>query len=426
MKKGFLNKEILGWSLFDFANSSYTTVIITVVFSRYFVKVVVDDSSGNYGEYLWGMTLSISYALVVLFSPIVGAIADYSGNKKKYLIYAALWCIVFTMLLYFIERGDLYIAMLFIILSNFGYSMTENLISSFLPEITTSENIGKVSGFGWGLGYFGGILSLIISILILQWIEEGEYAVRVTCILIGVFFGLSALPSFLWLKERGLRMGVLTGMSGYTKIGYQRLKDTLIHLKDFKELIKLLIAYFFYYAGLMTVISYAAIYAEKVFHFKDTELIIMIIVINLTSSVGAFLFGYVQDKIGAKISLIISVLLWVGTILGIYYTTTQTGFWIMANIAGIGIGSTQSATRALVGLFSPSHKLAEFYGFWGFFGKLSSILGLYSFGLLSYILNSQRLALLSTLILFILGLILLFLIKESEGISHAKEYNIEN
>ncbi|MDH4127580.1 MAG: MFS transporter [Spirochaetota bacterium] len=425
MKKGIINKEVFGWAMFDFANSSYTTIIITTIFSTYFVNVVVGE---NTGTFWWGLTLSISYLLVALSSPIVGAIADYSGSKKKFLFYFFLVCIIFTFLLFFVGKGDLYMGMLFVIVSNVGFAMGENLISSFLPEIASSKDIGMVSGFGWSFGYIGGILSLIGSLIILMNLDDKIFASRLTILFTAIFFAVSVVPTFVWLKDRSEKHR-LNGMSEYFKVGYNRLINTFHHVKIFKDLMKLLLAYFFYFAGLTVIISFSAIFAESAYKFSKEELILLIIFVNTTASIGAFVFGFVQDKIGAKLTLIFTLILWIITISLIYFIDGKLWFWILANVAGIGLGSTQSATRAMVGLFSPKPKLAEFYGFWGFFGKLSSILGPITFGLLSnfnsskYNLKSDlKFALLSALVFFIIGFVILFLVNEKEGIRQAQAY----
>ncbi len=417
-----LNKEVFGWAMFDFANSSYTTVIITAIFNQYFISVVVGDP--NRGDYLWGITLSISYLIVVFASPIVGAIADFSGSKKRFLLFTTLICVSFTAPLYFVGEGDLLFAMIFVILSNIGFSLGENLISSFLPEITTKEHIGRVSGYGWGLGFLGGILALLGSIVILKSFEDGSSAYPLIYPFVAVFFAVSVIPTFLWVKERGRRHQDIQGLKAYTQIGYQQLIKTFRHLGDFKELVKLLLAFFFYNAGLITVIAFAVPYAKDVFGFKNAELIVLIIVSNVAASIGAVLFGLIQDKIGAKRTLLITVAWWIITVLGIYSVESQKGFWVMASMAGFGLGSTQSATRAMVGLFSPKSKLAEFYGFWGVFGKLSSILGLYSFGLLSYMTLSKPLALLSTGAFFVVGFTMLLWVNEKKGIHQSKSYDM--
>ncbi|HEO65225.1 MAG TPA: MFS transporter [Spirochaetes bacterium] len=416
-----LTKEVFGWAMFDFANSSYTTVIITAIFNLYFIEGVVGDP--NHGDYLWGMTLSISYLIVVLVSPILGAIADFSALKKRFLLFTSLVCVGFTAPLYFVGPGDLILAMTFVILSNIGFSMGENLISSFLPEITTKDHIGRVSGYGWGLGFLGGILALLGSIVILKSMDGDSLGYKLIYPFVALFFALSAIPTFLWVKERGTRHQDIQGLRAYAQIGYQQLMSTFRHLSDFKELVKLLFAFFFYNAGLITVIAFAVPYAKEVFGFEKGELIVLIIVSNVAASIGAILFGFIQDKIGAKRTLAITVAWWIVTVLGIYSVESQKGFWVMASMAGFGLGSAQSATRAMVGLFSPKSRLAEFYGFWGMFGKLSSILGLYSFGLLSYVTSSKKLALLSTAVFFIIGFIILLWINEKKGIQRSTSYD---
>ncbi len=423
MKKNILTKEVFGWAMFDFANSSYTTIIITTMFGRYFINTVVGDNISNRGENLWGITLSISYLIVALVSPIIGTMADFASQKKKFLFITYIGCILFTALLYLVSNGDILIAIIFFILSNICFSLGENLISSFLPYIASHDKIGRVSGFGWGFGYIGGILALLVSIIIVKFFGDNVYSIRLTFLFTAIFFGLSAIPTFMWLKEDKKTIRHIH-ITSYFRIGYGRILNTFRNIMAFKELVKLLISYFFYYAGLITVISFSSNYAQKTFNFSNEELILLIIMINISSAFGAFVFGIIEDKITGKNTLIIALFMWVIVIGGIYLAQTKLIFWILACIAGIGIGNTQSATRAMVGLFSPLSKSSEFYGFWGFFGKLSSVLGIYLFGFLSYITNSQQLALLSTLCFFLLGLILTLWINEEKGVKHAVEYEV--
>ncbi len=420
-KKLFLNKEIFGWAMFDFANSSYTTVIITAIFNVYFVNTIVGDES-NSGDFLWAIALSLSYFLVALLAPIIGAIADYSSQRKRFLFYSYLVCVIFTFLLIFTGKGTLTLAIIFLVLSNAGFAFSENLVSSFLPEIATKENMGRISGYGWGLGYFGGIFSLVGSLFLLNVFKDTWFEVRSTFAFTAIFFAVSAIPTFIWLRERTLAKPKVKGLLNYAKIGYQRLGKTFAHIRQFQELIKLLFAFFLYYAGLATVISYAAIYAKKTFRFSDESIILLLIISNSTAALGAILFGFIQDRIGAKKTLVSTLILWILVITGIYFTNSKSAFWVLTSMAGLGIGSTQSATRAMVGLFSPKTKSAEFFGFWGFFGKLSAILGIGAFGLLSLITDSQKLAMLSTITLFVLGFLLLMPVNEAKGIKNALDY----
>jgi UMF1 family MFS transporter len=431
-------REIFGFMMFDFANSSYTTVIITAVFNAYFVQAVVNQA--NRGELLWAVTLSLSYFLVMIFGPVFGAMADYTQKKKQFLFATYLLCVVFTALLFFVKPGYVVLAMVFVILSNCGYSASENFVSSFLPEIAGEQEMGKISGYAWGFGYIGGLLSLAICLLILTQYGQGESTipVRLSTLVTALFFGLAAIPTFLWVRERGVGTtegspGGTTGRSpagtsataqdiSYFRIAFNRLGATLRKVGEFRELVKFLIALFFFYSGIAVIISFAAIYAQKELGFTPGMTVLLVIVVNVTGSIGAFIFGLVVDRIGSKNTVVITLVLWIATVVIAYFIRSRRLFWIVANLAGLAMGSSQSSARALVGLFSPRTKSAEFFGFWGFAGKFSAILGLLSFGIMSFVFSSNRLAMLSTIFYFSLGLIVLLFVNEKKGREAAVGY----
>jgi UMF1 family MFS transporter len=428
-------REIFGFMMFDFANSSYTTVIITAVFNAYFVQAVVNQA--NRGELLWAVTLSISYFIVMIFGPVFGAMADYTKKKKRFLFATYLLCVIFTALLFFVKPGYVILAMIFVIISNCGYSASENFVSSFLPDIASEKDMGKISGYAWGFGYIGGLLSLAICLLILtRYGPEGDSTmpVRLSSFVTALFFGLAAIPTFLWVRERradttegspvGATEGSPVGAVGmnYFKIAFNRLGATFRKVGEFRELMKFLIALFFFYSGIAVVISFAAIFAQKELGFTPGMTVLLIIVVNVTASIGAFLFGLVSDRIGSKNTVLITLVLWIATVVLAYFIRSRRLFWIVANLAGLAMGSSQSSARALVGLFSPKTKSAEFFGLWGFAGKFSAILGILSFGIMSFVFSSNRLAMLSTIFYFCLGMIVLLFVNERKGREAAVGY----
>ena len=418
-------REIFGFMMFDFANSSYTTVIITAVFNAYFVRAVVNEA--NRGELLWAISLSISYFIVMIFGPVCGAMADQTGRKKRFLFVTYLLCVIFTALLFFVKPGYVLMAMVFVILSNVGYSASENFVSSFLPDIAEEKEMGRISGYAWSFGYVGGLLSLVICLLIISFYKPAgneTLPIRLSALVTALFFGAAAIPTFLWVRERR-RDATSDRGDGYFRTAFHRLGATWRNVGKFKELAKFLIALFFFYAGIMVVISFASIYAQKELGFTPSMTVLLIIAVNVTAIIGAFLFGLLGDRIGLKRTVTITLIIWVVTVIVAYFIHTQKLFWIVANLAGIAMGASQSSARALVGLFSPKSKSAEFFGFWGFAGKFSAILGILSFGLLSYLFSSNRLAILSTILYFIVGLVILLFVNEKRGREAAVSYEGE-
>jgi UMF1 family MFS transporter len=249
--------------------------------------------------------------------------------------------------------------------------------------------------------------------------------IRLSSLVTALFFGLAAIPTFLWVRERKKRTAALPPGVGYFKIAFGRLRSTARKVGEFKELLKFLISLFFFYSGIAVIISFAAIYAQKELGFTPAMTVLLIIIVNITASVGAFLFGLVEDRIGSRNTVFITLIIWIITVIIAFFIKTQQLFWIVANLAGLAMGSSQSSARALVGLFSPKSKSAEFFGFWGFAGKFSAILGILSFGVLSYLFESNRLAILSTIFYFIVGLVILLFVNEKRGREAALSYRDE-
>jgi MFS transporter, UMF1 family len=412
-------REIFGWAMFDFANSSYTTVIVSVAFGVYFTGLVAPAGKG---DAFWGYGLAIGNLIVLLLSPIIGAIADDSGRKKLFLFFTYALCVAGTAALWFVTPGRVALALTLFVISFIGFSFGENLAGSFLPEISTPANIGKVSGFGWGLGYFGGLGSLLVTAPLT---EKGDLAhlssLRLAWPATALFFLVAALPTFLLLRERAPR-GTSTALQ-YVRDGFIRLGQTARSARHFSELLRFLCVFFLYSAGLTSVIAFAAIFAVRTLGFDNRDLINLFLVLQLSSAGGAFLFGAIQDRLGAPRTIQISLFLWILVCAGAYLAQTKGTFWGVALFAGLGIGSLQSASRALVGLFAPQEKAAEFFGLWGLAGKAAYMVGPFVFGQISYHFGSQRIAMLSTAGFFILGLIGMSFISEKRGLAAARAWH---
>lgn len=408
-------REIFGWAMFDFANSSYTTVVVTVVFAVYFTKVVA--GGGGNADFLWSVGITISNIAVVALSPIIGAIADDSGRKKVFMFVTYAACVVGTGLLAVVRPGMIFWALLFFCVSNIAFSMGENLAGAFLPEISTPENIGKISGFGWGLGYLGGmgcLLLLSFTVLPKEMSADAAPQVGAAMLITAAFFLVTAIPTFALLRERapiGPRRSVLR----YAVVGFQRLWETTKSVRHFRELVVFLSVFFVFSSGLMTVIAFAAIYAEKTLGFTQGELVFLFLIVQISAAGGAVFFGWVQDKLGARRTIQLSLLIWIAVCVVAYFTETKPVFFGVVMFAGLGIGSLQSASRGMVGLFSPPSKAAEFFGLWGLAGKAAYAFGPAVFGVISSVSGSQRVAMLSTTGFFIVGLLGMFLVSEQRG-----------
>lgn len=415
--------------MYDFANSGYTTVVLTAVFNTYFVSVIAagegSSHSGN-ATLLWTIALAIANTLVLVSAPILGAIADHSAGKKRFLIVTSLGCILFTALLGLAGPGDVALAMLLVILATFMFSTGENLIAAFLPEIAPPDQAGRISGYGWTIGYLGGMLVLGLCLLAINLAQaQGKSAaeyVPLCMLIVAACFALGTLPTFLWLRERAKPSAYTPGQ--LIQAGFQRLRLTFSHAHRFTDLLRFLMALAIYQCGVNVVVVLAAVYAQQVMGFTTTDTIKLILVVNLTAALGAFVLGHVQDRLGSVRTLAITLGIWIVAISALYMSETRTHFWLGANLIGIALGAIQSGSRALVSQFSPPQYAGEFFALWGLAGKLAAIIGPLSYGAITYLSQgNHRLALLSTLVFFVGGLIALFTVNEQRGKQVAKDFS---
>ncbi len=406
-------REVWAWAMYDFANSGYTTVVITAIFNAYFVGVVAAGQS--WGTFAWTLALSISYALVILTAPIIGAYADAHAAKKKLLVITTSGCVLGTALLSLVGPGDLALAFALIVLSNVFFGTGENVAAAFLPELAKGDAMGKVSAWGWSLGYIGGLLTLAICLAYVifargQGQTEAEF-VPVTMLITAGVFALASSFTFIVLKERALPQPAGVPIGALARVG-----QTLRHARRYKDLLRFLGCIVLYQSGVQTVIALAAIYAQVAMGFTTQDTIVLVLLVNITASLGAFLFGRWQDRLGHRKTLAFTLLGWCSMVLIAYLSTGQTGFWVAANIAGLCLGASQSAGRALVGYLTPADRHAEFFGLWGLAVKLASILGPLSYGAVTWLTdNDHRTAMLVTGLFFVLGLSVLASVDPERG-----------
>ncbi|MEO1766830.1 MFS transporter [Thiobacter aerophilum] len=409
LNPGVAPREMWAWALYDFANSGYTTVVITAVFNAYFVSVVVGNAP--WATFAWTLALSVSYALIVLTAPVIGAYADAWAAKKRLLFFTTIGCVLFTAALGLVEPGRFGAAVAFILLSNFFYGTGENLIAAFLPELARPRAIGRVSAWGWSLGYLGGLVSLAACLAYIAWAEaRGQTAVQfvpATMVITALFFALAATPTFLFLRERAVPQPQRVA-GQRVREAFVRLAHTLREARAFRDLFRFLLCTLFYQAGIQAVIALAAIYAQQVMGFSVRETIELVFVVNITAALGALLFGWLQDRIGHVATIALTLVGWIFMVLLAYIARGPILFWLAANLAGISMGASQSAGRALVGLLSPAARRAEFFGLWGFAVKLASIFGPLTYGVATWVSRgNHRLAILIVGSYFVIGLTIL-------------------
>ena len=416
LRPGVRRREVFGWALYDFANSGYTTVVLTAVFSAYFVSAVAGATS--WATLLWTLAIGLSNAIVMLLMPALGAWADQRAAKKRLLMLVTLLCVLSTAALALAQPGMVLLAVLLTVISNMFYSMGESLTAAFLPELAQPEAMGRVSGLGWGLGYAGGMLTLAVCLAFVLWAQAqgmpaGEY-VAVTMLITAALYGLPALGTFALLREHA-QPRPQTARTGIAQAVGQ-LRDTWAQTRQLPDLRLLLGSTVCYQAGVAVAITLAAIYAEQVIGFESQETMIMVLALNLAAALGALLFGQLQDRIGHRLALGLTLLGWIAVCLLAASATGKPQFWVAATVAGLCMGSSQSAGRAMVGLFAPPRQLAEYFGLWTTATRLASILGPISYGLITWAASgNQRVAILACSLFFVAGLAFLWPMRVQRG-----------
>jgi UMF1 family MFS transporter len=417
LQPGVRSREVFAWAMYDFANSGYTTVVLTAVFAAYFVGVVAN--SAPWATFVWTLALSVSHAIVMLTMPAMGAWADKHAAKKRLLLMTTVGCVVATAALALVGPGAVVLAVLLVVLSNVFFSWGESLAAAFLPELARPAAMGRVSGWGWSLGYVGGMLALGLSLGYVLWAQaQGQAApefVPVTMLITAAVFALAASVTLGMLKERARPQSGQDRETGW-RASLKQMKTTFHEAKEYVDFMWLLACAVAYQGGVAVTITLAAIYAEQVIGFAQQETMALIFVLNIAAMVGAFVFGYAQDRVGHKVALGITLLGWMLTCVMASLTTTKLGFWYAAAIAGFCMGSSQSSGRAMAGLFAPPARSAEFFGLWAFATRLASIIGPLSYGAITWATGgNQRLAIGATAGLFLLGLVLLLPVNMDRG-----------
>ena len=410
-------KELWSWYLFDFANSSYTTLIVTVAYSIYFTQVV---AAGQDGVALWGRATSLSMLLIGLVSPFLGAVADLTGLKKRFLIGFTWLCVMATGAMVLVEEGEVALGLSLFVLANIGFNGCLTFYNAFLREIASKEEMGRISGYGWAVGYVGGLATLALCFPLISggFAPENLFSFRMSFFVTAAFFFVFSIPTFLWLRERAERKTFQP--LPLVMMGLTRLRDTLAHLRSYKDLVRFFIAYVLYNDGTSTVIAFASIFAAGVLGFSPKELMIYFILTQFTSALGAWLLGPATDRFGAKRTIAVTLVIWIIVVLWASMVQSKSEFYWVGLTAGLVIGSNQAASRALLAHFTPQPRAAEFFGFFSFTEKFSAILGPLVYGEVARWAGSQRVAVLSVAVFFLAGLVLLKMVDESRGMEAAR------
>ncbi len=404
--------QIFVWALFDFANTAFYVLILTVGYPLYFKEII--NQGGKDGDWLWGLAFSISMIIVAIISPILGAVADYGAGKKRFLFSFTLLCILTTSGLFFTTESTVLLGMLLLILANIGFEGGLVFYDSFLPEITSQRSYGRVSGYGFAMGYIGSLFTLLIAfpLYIKGFVPENIFNVQISFLIAAGFFLIFSIPLFLFLKEKNRNASLKLN---FVSIGYKRVKSTFKEFNKYKNIGKFLLSYFIYIDAINTIIIFSSIFARETLHFEISEIIIFFALVQTSAIIGSILFGILSDHFGQKRTLSLTLILWLIIVAIAYFVTSKGIFYFVGVLAGLALGSSQSTSRSLMSKITPFEKKTEFFGFYSFFGKASAIIGPLLFGFISSGFN-QRIAIISVGVLMLGGLILLQRVDEDKTV----------
>jgi UMF1 family MFS transporter len=422
-------REKWAWYMYDFGNSAYASVVLLAVYAVYFKNVVVGQEAE--GTRLWGLSVAIAMLVVAIISPVLGSIADHSGSKKPFLFWFTAMAIAFTALLFLVRRGDVLMGAAFFVLAEIGYRSAQVFYNGLLPEIASPEEIGRVSGNGWAIGAAGGVVCLLL-ILALIMLIGGDFIVRLSLPITALFFALSVVPLFLWLRERAQPQPLGEG-ENYLALAFGRLRRTFQEARRYREFLKFMIAFLIFNDGLIMTLNFAAILGTVLFGLDQQGLIIFSVVASVTSVPGAYLFGELADRIGSKPTLLLSLVMMIASLMWLYFTNgSVTLFFIIGGIAGFALSAAQSVSRTMVSQLCPAGQSAEFYGLFAVAGRTSSFIGPAVFGLVAVAATNRfaaqagalaatpeqmghRLAILSIVAFLAVGMFLLLIVDVKKG-----------
>ncbi|MFO1153737.1 MAG: MFS transporter [Rhodospirillales bacterium] len=411
-------RALFAWCLYDWANSGFPTVITTYVFAAYFAKVVA--ASEVEGTSLWAYAMSAAGLAVALGSPVLGAIADQVGRRKPWIGTFSALCIAATVALWWVVPGSgrVTFALIAVGIGYFAFEMAIVFYNAMLPVLAPPHLLGRISGWGWGLGYVGGLLCLALSLALVMpdvpplGLDKATYEpVRITAVLVAVWFAIFSLPLFSLVPDTPpTGVGAIAAVRG----GLASLAATIGHLRRYRQVAIYLIAHMIYTDGLNTIFAIGGIYVAVTFGMEFDEILLFGIGMNVTAAAGAFAFGWADDRIGSKRTILIALVSIIAIGTGIVLATTKTQLWTLAIPLGLFVGPAQSASRSLMARLAPPQMVAEFFGLFALSGKATAFLGPAVFGLVTEVTASQRLGMAATLIFVALGALVLLCVDDPQ------------
>ncbi len=417
---GLGRPELRAWAMYDWANSAFQTTIIAAVFPIYFASVVAADlpDADRTSRFAWATTLAI--VIVALVAPLLGAVADYAGLKKKMLAAFLGIGAASTLAMYSLTQGDWILALVLFVIGNVGVAGSIVFYESLLPHLVGEDELDRVSSAGYAVGYLGGGLLLAINLLMIQrpglfGIPDSETAVRLSFATVGLWWLIFSIPLFRRVPEpaRVLEPDETRGASAI-RTGARRLLETFRELRQYKQALLLLIAFLIYNDGIQTIIRMATIYGTSL-GIDQNAMITALLITQFTGVPFAFLFGHAAGRLGPKPAVFVGLAVYAGiTVLG-YFMTTATHFFVLAILVGMVQGGTQALSRSMFASMIPRHKSSEFFAFFGVFERYAGILGPLVFASMVEATGSSRNAILAVLVFFVVGGAILTLVDVESG-----------
>ncbi|SFA81046.1 MFS transporter, UMF1 family [Lentibacillus halodurans] len=418
-------KTAFSWMLYDFGNSAFATTIMAAVLPVFYYDVAAAGLEESLAESYWGYSQSIAVLIVAILAPILGAISDFSASKKKFLRFFAYMGMIASILLAFVGEGDYIFASILLIVGNIGFSGANVFYDAFLPEIAKNEDeLDRLSAGGFAWGYVGGGILLAINILIItqySWfgIPDVTTASQLSFASVGLWWFIFSIPLFKNIQEE--KKTKVKRDRSYAAIGFSRVVSTFKEIKQFKYLLIFLLAFWLYNDGVSTIIRMATIYGRGI-GIDSNSLIIALLITQFVGIPFTFFFGWLATKITAKRALYMTLYTYIAVVIFGYFMASALHFYLLAICVGMVQGGAQSLSRSIYGRMVPANKKAEFFGFYGISSKFAAVFGPFLFGLVGQLTGSSRMGMISLIVFFIAGIILLRFVNIEKGVQQAKQY----
>ncbi len=410
----------MAWCIYDWAAAAFSIIVTTFIFATYFTtEIAVDEIKGTYQ---WATAAAIAGVMIAILSPIFGAIADYSGRHKRWLFFFTMVCIVSTALLWYAKPDVSYVyyTLACVVISTLGLEIANVFYNSFLSHIAPRDYIGRISGWAWGLGYFGGIITLSIALFVFikhppSWLNASTAEqIRICGPWVALWYAFFSLPLFIMVPD--IPSSRLS-MSQAIKRGFQELGKTIRSLPKQKNLLLYLAAHLVYIDGLNTLFAFGGIYAAGTFHMPLSEVILFGITINISAGIGAMLLAWVDDYLGSKPTILISIVFLIIFSIAVLLVKTTTMFWCLALVLTMFVGPVQAASRSLMVRITPEEKSTEMFGLYAFSGRITAFIGPWLLGIVTLYFQSQRAGMATVVLFFIVGGILMCFVREPKRTS---------